>query len=761
MRLFARVSALLLGTAVVDCLFAADVPLVATPKPVSFYRDIRPIFQANCQGCHQPAKAKGGYVMTEYERLLVTGESKEAPIVPRQPSASHLVKQITPEKGEAEMPKGNPPLPDFEIEKIRRWIAEGAVDDTPANAKQKYDLDHPPIYTRPPVIATMDFSPDGTLIAIGGFHEVLLQKADGSGLAGRLIGLSDRIQSVRFSPDGTRLAVAGGLPARMGEVQIWDLAKQKLIVSASIGYDTLYGVNWSPDGKMVSFGCPDKTVRAIEASSGKQVLQQGSHNDWVLDTVFSTNGTHVISVGRDMSAKLSEVASQRFVDNITSITPGALRGGLQSVARHPSRDEILVGGADGIPQIYRVFRQTARKIGDNANLIRRFPAMEGRIFSVDYTQDGKRIAAGASLDSHSSVQIYSSDFDSTLPASLIPILEKEVGGQSAEEKAAVEKYVTADIKQISSLSFSNLALYALSFSPDGTRLAAAGSDGEIHLIDPNTGSVVKHFPAAPKIEAVSSSPSASETVSRAARPTEAVNESLPKGSEIATLIASPSTLQLRSRTEHSQLLITAKLTSGDEADVTRLAHYEVSGDLGAVSPSGKLSVQKPGHGTIKISYGGKTAEIVLDLAQFSTQFDSDFVQDVNPVLSKLGCNAGTCHGAKEGKNGFKLSLRGYDPIYDVRAFTDDVASRRVALASPDDSLLLLKATGAVPHEGGQRTTTDSEYYAVIRQWIASGAALNTASPRVAKIELFPKDPVVQETGSRQQIRIIATFAAES
>ena len=127
------------------------------------------------------------------------------------------------------------------------------MDDTPANAKQKYDLDHPPVYTRPPVIATMDFSPDGTLIAIGGFHEVLLQKADGSGLAGRLIGLSGRIQSVRFSPDGTRLAVAGGLPARMGEVQIWDLAKQKLIVSASIGYDTLYGVNWSPDGKMVSF----------------------------------------------------------------------------------------------------------------------------------------------------------------------------------------------------------------------------------------------------------------------------------------------------------------------------------------------------------------------------------------------------------------------------------------------------------------------------------------------------------------------------
>ncbi len=215
-----------------------------------------------------------------------------------------------------------------------------------------------------------------TLLAVAGFHEILLWKSDGSELVARLIGLSERIQSIRFSPDGTLLAAAAGRPAQMGEIQIWNIEKRQLALSVPIGYDTLYGVNWSPDGKLVSFGCPDNSVRAISAETGKEVLQQSSHSDWVLDTVFTHTGDQLVSVGRDMSAKLTEVATQRFIDNISSITPGALRGGLQTVARHPERDEFVVGGADGVPQAYRITRKVQRRIGDNALCIRKWPAME-------------------------------------------------------------------------------------------------------------------------------------------------------------------------------------------------------------------------------------------------------------------------------------------------------------------------------------------------------------------------------------------------
>ena len=123
---------------------------------------------------------------------------------------------ITPVDGEAEMPQGKPPVTESEVELIRQWIAQGAKDDTPSSARRQFDLESPPTYSMPPVITSLDFSPDGKLLAVAGYHEVLLHKADGSGLIARLIGVSERIESVCFSPDGKHLAVTGGLPGSHG-----------------------------------------------------------------------------------------------------------------------------------------------------------------------------------------------------------------------------------------------------------------------------------------------------------------------------------------------------------------------------------------------------------------------------------------------------------------------------------------------------------------------------------------------------------------
>ncbi len=86
------------------------------------------------------------------------------------------------------MPQGKPPLSEQEIDLIRRWIEAGAADDTPSNARQRFDMDHPPVYSRQPVVASIDYSPNGSLLAIGGFHEVLLFKGDGSERVGRREG---------------------------------------------------------------------------------------------------------------------------------------------------------------------------------------------------------------------------------------------------------------------------------------------------------------------------------------------------------------------------------------------------------------------------------------------------------------------------------------------------------------------------------------------------------------------------------------------
>ncbi|MDA0838890.1 MAG: DUF1549 domain-containing protein [Planctomycetota bacterium] len=724
-----------------------------TARPVSYYKDIRPIFQRECHGCHQPAKAKGEYVMTSFDKLLAGGEEGKA-VIPGDAAKSYLVVRILPKDGKAEMPKGKKPLADTEIALIKKWIGDGAKDDTPDNAKQRYDMEHPPIYTLPPVITSIDYSPDGQLLAIAGFHEVLLHKADGSAPVARLVGLSERIESVKFSPDGKSLAVTGGLPCRMGEVQVWDVEKTKLKLSRPITYDTVYGASWSPDGKLIAFGCADTTLRAIEAETGKEVLFQGAHDDWVLDTVFSVKGDQVVSVGRDRSTKLTDVVTQRFIDNLTSITPGALKGGLQSVARHPERDQVLVGGADGTPQVYRMLRETKRVIGDNANLIKRFPPMKGRIFSVDYSPDGKSIACVSSHNGRGYLHIYSSDFDGQLTDELKKILNKVVDQRNAKEKEVITKYQEDGVKLLTSAEIEG-GLYEVVFHPNGKEIAVAGADGQIRLINPADCNVIKSFMpvtlSKPEVQPLLTGKSDQKGAYEITR------EGLDIPQTITALEVLPGQIQLNSKYDYVQTVVLAKLPTGDTIDVTRHAVWNVTGNLVDVSSRGIVNGLKNGKGSAEVKFADKAVALPVTVT-LDAEYTIDYVRDVMPVISSLGCNAGTCHGAKEGKNGFKLSLRGYDPLYDVRAFTDDHASRRVNVASPDDSLMLMKATGSVPHEGGQLFQPGEKYYETIRQWILNGAKLDLKTARVTSIEIAPKNPIVQKLGSKQQMRVVATYA---
>jgi WD40 repeat protein len=697
--------------------------------------------------------------MTEFAKLLAGGETEGAAIVPGHSEKSSLVKMITPEDGKALMPKGKEALTELEIDLITTWIKQGATDDTPADAKKHYDAEHPPTYTMPPVISSLDFSPDGKLLAVAGFHEVLLHNGDGSEIAGRLVGLSERVQAVRFSPDGQRLAVAGGDPARLGEIQVWDVAKRTLAVSVPVAYDTLYGVSWSPDSKLIAFGCPDNTVRAIEAESGKQVVQMGSHSDWALSTTFSVKGDHIISGGRDMSVKLTEVASQRFIDNVTSITPGALKGGVLSLATHPTIEHILTGGSDGLPKVYRIFRETKREIGDDAQFITDLFPMPGRVFDVRFSTDGKRIASGSSLDSAGEVLVCSYDYTNDVPKNLREILGKVPGSRTAEEKKQLEDYKKEGIRELARIVVSNSAIYTVAFTPDGNTIAAAGSDGMVRFFNATNGGLAKEFLSVPKLEVPSTTTRpawAGIPEKKSAGP--AATESLPKGDKIVGLEIEPAKIQFGSRNDYVQLIVAARLKSGDTVDATRLASYKIEGNVVEASPRGILRPKANGSARLAVSLGGQTAEAAVEVAGLTERYDADFIRDVNPVLAKLGCNAGTCHGSKEGKNGFKLSLRGYDPETDLRALADDLASRRVNIASPDDSLMLLKALAEVPHEGGRRTAPDSDYYQILRQWISAGAKLDMKSPRVVKLELFPQNPVVQKIGSRQQLRVIASYA---
>jgi WD40 repeat protein/mono/diheme cytochrome c family protein len=411
-----------------------------------YFRDIKPLLQRNCQGCHQPNLKSSDLDLTTYEGFAKGGK--------HGPAAASIVKYITGEM-KPQMPLGQPPLPAEQIELVRAWVAAGAKDDTPAEARESVSVDKPVAYMLPPVLTALAFSPDGKMLAVSGNREVLIHTLDGSAPPKRLPGLSERILSLAFSKDGSTLLAGGGTPARFGEIQLWDVAASKLRRSVTLSGDTVFGASLSPDGTRVAAGCADNTVRIVDAASGKELYKMGAHENWVLGTVFGVDGKRIVSVGRDRAAKLTDATSGAFLENVN-----LLRGELAAIARHPSKEIVVVGGDERIPYIYMMDRPKNMKIADDTTLLRKLDRQNGAIAALAWSPDGKRVAvAGAAPE----VNVY----------------DPESGASISQCKGH-----TAGI-------------YTVAFSPDSAMLATAGFDGMVRLYNTATGELKKQFVPVP------------------------------------------------------------------------------------------------------------------------------------------------------------------------------------------------------------------------------------------------------------------------
>jgi hypothetical protein len=234
-------------------------------------------------------------------------------------------------------------------------------------------------------------------------------------------------------------------------------------------------------------------------------------------------------------------------------------------------------------------------------------------------------------------------------------------------------------------------------------------------------------------------------------------EKLPAGITLQSLAVEPKQVSIDSPVDYAQVLLTATTSAGDKIDVTRMAEITAPAFVN-VGTTGQVRPKGDGTGKIVFRVGGKSIELPVSVKNFTTEMKPSYIRDVMPVLARLGCNQGTCHGAEAGKNGFKLSLRGYDPLFDYRSLTDDLSGRRINRAAPDSSLMLLKPTGAVPHVGGVMMAEGDPYYQTLRAWIAEGSRFDPKTPKVQSIEVTPASAVIALPGQKQQIRVLARFA---
>jgi WD40 repeat protein len=429
----------------------AAIPLLLGAVEPSYYRDVRPILNRSCTSCHQPAVKSSGLDLTTYAGFQAGGKRGPA-FVSGAPQESLAVKFITGAM-QPSMPLSGPSLSGGDIDIIRDWIKSGAEDDSP----REITSDEPTVYHQPPVITALRFSPDGKFLAVSGNREVLLHNADGSGLAKRLQGDAERILSIAFSADGGLMAAGGGTPARFGEIQWWDPRAGKLLRTAKVSSDTVFGASLSPDGAKVAVGCVDNTVRAFETATGKELYKISSHENWPLATVFGIDSKRFVSVGRDSAAKLIDANAGQFLENVNQ-----MRGELTAVARHPNKDEIVIGGADRVPYVYLMDRPRNMKVGEEATLVRMLDRQEGAIFALDWSPDGKRIAvAGAGA----SVNLYDAD----------------TGAQTVSCKGHFA------------------GIYSVAFSPDSAHLATGGFDGQIRLYRSADCSLEKAFIPVPLV----------------------------------------------------------------------------------------------------------------------------------------------------------------------------------------------------------------------------------------------------------------------
>ncbi len=438
-RLFLCLPALLLPSVA----FAADAepkPIAVVElnrkEPVTYAKDVEPILNAKCSGCHNSIKTEGKLDMSSYE-LLMKGGGRGSPIRPGASAGSLLVKLCGRTAKPTMPPKRETPLSPEELALVKLWIDQGAKAPALTQLRPKIVVSLPPANVEPvrgiavspdksvvaasrgdqihiynaatgayvrslidPDLKTPDgkavqaahlslveslaYSPDGKIIASGAYQEVILWDAQTGKIRKRITGFADRVVALDFSHDGKLLATGGGAPTEDGEVKVFDTTTGALAFEIKNGHsDTVFGVSFSPDDKVLATCGADKFVKTWEVPTGKLLKVFEGHTHHVLDVGWKADGKLLASCSADLTIKVWDWEKGEQVRTITMPMGTKQLTRLLFIGKKP--ECITVSGDDQI-KVWNV---------DQGNNTRSFGSGGADfLYAVGVSPDGAVVAAG-------------------------------------------------------------------------------------------------------------------------------------------------------------------------------------------------------------------------------------------------------------------------------------------------------------------------------------------------------------------------------
>ncbi len=227
----------------------------------------------------------------------------------------------------------------------------------------------------------------------------------------------------------------------------------------------------------------------------------------------------------------------------------------------------------------------------------------------------------------------------------------------------------------------------------------------------------------------------------------------------ASITVSPPDINLSSLSDRQSLLVQAVMPNGLTYDVTEQADIAIENSDLLKQEGQTFHPVADGTTKLTVSYAGHSVEVPVNITSATVDPPISFRQDVMPVFMKSSCNNGSCHGAARGKDGFRLSLFGFDPEGDHFRLTREFPGRRINLALPEESLLIEKSVGKVPHTGGKRFDVGDERYNTLVRWLKEGAPNDPGEvPAVVSVELYPRAAVMDGEGETQRLTVRAKYA---